>query len=94
MKPKAIIVLEALYEGLEVDIDRYRLVMENGAIYHKGMKINLHTNAKSEVLLGTDLELNGFLLICELLSEKELFAIAGNITLNRIKHHRPAYLLG
>ena len=85
MKPKSLIVLQSLFDGLDITINnyKYRLVdLENGQKFLAMIMWNETKNI--EHLVGSDhMTLSNFINECDKLKDDEIFIIAANSVLNQ-----------
>jgi len=80
MKPNIIIVLEALYSGVDVEIDGIKFRMQDGKIYQVGVG-----EEYEEYLLSTDfLSMNDFIsLIDKKMTEENRVALIGALVIKK-----------
>jgi len=80
MKPNIIIVLEALYSGVDVEIDGIKFRMQDGKIYQVGVG-----KEYEEYLLSTDfLSMNDFIsLIDKKMTEENRVALIGALVIKK-----------
>ncbi len=86
LREKSIIVLEALFQGQEIELEitpkiKHRITMDNDEL--KIIALQVSKDSQEEVLLGCQLEVNEFIKICNKLSDEEISIIAANIALNK-----------
>jgi hypothetical protein len=84
MKHNAEIVLEALYAGMEVELDDLKLILTTeNELAIKGTKENTVKKTKEEVLLPIDASLTWFLNACDKMPDEVFAAICMNLALRK-----------
>ena len=85
-KPNIIIVLEALYAGIDVEIDNAKFTMQDGKIYQVGTDVN---NGE-EYLLSTEfLTMNDFItFVNNKLTEEQRISLIGTLALRKMNKKR------
>lgn len=87
-KPKFMIIMEALWQGHEIDFNGYKMVMvdtDNGP----ACAIKAVSSLRGEILLGTHLTLDGFLAWCDSMSDEDVFGLSADIALNKALNRGP-----
>jgi len=85
-KPNIIIVLEALYAGIDVEIDTTKFTMQDGKIYQVGTDVN----SGEEYLLSTEfLTMNDFItFVNNKLTEEQKISLIGTLALRKMNKKR------
>lgn len=84
MRPKSLIVLEALLMGIPIELSGYECTLINNQLC---IPMFDEQGERLDKMFGLDMPLRGFLNYCNAMSEDEVIAIAMNIVLNKEKRN-------
>lgn len=84
-RPNILIVLEALYAGIDVEIDNIKFTMQDGKIYQIGTDVS-----GNEYLLSTEfLTMNDFItFVNNKLTEEQRISLIGTLALRKMNKKR------
>lgn len=88
MREKSVIVLEALHNGITVNMDDREFCLDDDNIlaiigYRYNDNANLDDEPDEKILLPCDLPVGLFINMCNKLTDDEIAVIVGNLTLKK-----------
>ena len=84
MRPKPVIVLEALCMGLPVEMGGLVLRMEDRQVCCEATRIDLRSGQETPVLLTAGMELDTFLRLADSISDEQAALLTASMAFNHI----------
>lgn len=93
LREKSIIVLEALFNGQELEVEisvgiKHKIALIDNSLKIIALKSGDSLNNFEEVYLSCDLSINSFIDMCNKIPDKDVAIICANLALNKINKKR------
>jgi hypothetical protein len=93
LREKSIIVLEALFNGQELEVEisvgiKHKIALIDNSLKIIALKSDGGLNNFEEVYLSCNLSINSFIDMCNRIPDKDIVVICANLTLNKINKKR------
>ena len=93
LREKSIIVLEALFNGQELEVEisvgiKHKIALIDNSLKIIALKSDDSLNNFEEVYLSCDLSINSFIDMCNKIPDKDVAIICANLALNKINKKR------